>query len=134
MVSDRNGRGTMTDEEKGFFKKLGLRIGERRRLQAFTQTQLAQQLGVSYQTVNSFEHGRRRVPVSLLPALARALDTSIEELVGDDSNKLPRKKRGPSSRLHQQIEEIRQLPRTKQKFVIQMLDVVLAQAKKKSAA
>jgi hypothetical protein len=32
------------------------------------------------------------------------------------------------SRLDQQIERIRQLPRTKQNFVVELLDAVIAQA------
>jgi hypothetical protein len=36
-------------------------------------------------------------------------------------------KRGPASRLQQQIEAVAQLPKTKQQFVSQMLDTVLAQ-------
>ncbi|MDP9932636.1 MULTISPECIES: hypothetical protein [Variovorax] len=37
-------------------------------------------------------------------------------------------RRGPVSRLHQQIDAVEQLPKTKQQFVSQMLETVLAQA------
>jgi len=37
-------------------------------------------------------------------------------------------KRGPASKLQQQIEQGRHLPRAKQKFVIEMLDTVIQQA------
>jgi hypothetical protein len=37
-------------------------------------------------------------------------------------------KRGPASKLQQQLEQIRQLPRAKQKFVIEMLETVIHQA------
>lgn len=52
---------------------------------------------------------------------------SLDQLIGAP---LPRRKgrRGPASRLQQQIEAVEQLPRTKQQFVSQMLDTVLAQA------
>lgn len=36
-------------------------------------------------------------------------------------------KRGPASRLQQQIKALAQLPKAKQQFVSQMLDTVLAQ-------
>jgi DNA-binding XRE family transcriptional regulator len=39
---------------------------------AITQMQLAETLGVSQQTMNAYEMGHRRVPVSALPRLARA--------------------------------------------------------------
>lgn len=122
----------MTNDETLFFQKLGQRLADLRRERALTQAQLAEQLGVSQQTVNSFERGRRRVPVSLLPELALVLDTSIEDLIG--SAKGSPTKRGPASKIQRQMEEIRQLPRSKQKFVIDMLDAVLAQAQRSNEA
>lgn len=37
-------------------------------------------------------------------------------------------KRGPAPKLQQQIERIQRLPRAKQRFVMEMIDTVLAQA------
>ncbi len=53
------------------------------------------------------------------------LGVTVEELLGDDGTAI--KKRGPAPMLQRQIERIQQLPRTQQKFVMQMLDTVLAQ-------
>ena len=125
--------GMISDDDRGFFVKLGKRIAELRRRKALTQTKLAEELDVSQKTVNAFEHGTRRVPVSLLPALAEKLDVTIEEIVSG-VGAAPRKlgKRGPRSRIEEQMELIRSLPRSKQKFVIDMIDTVLAQADRAS--
>lgn len=112
--------------ERAFFTRLGARIAELRKAQNITQVQMAETLGVSQQTINSYEVGRRRVPVSALPTLARSLGVSLEELLGEDASAA--KKRGPAPKLQQQIERIQQLPRTQQRFVMQMLDTVLQQA------
>lgn len=112
-------------DERAFFTRLGARVAELRKAQSITQVEMAQTLGVSQQTINSYEVGRRRIPVSALPTLARALGVSLEELLGDDSGAA--KKRGPAPKLQQQIERIQQLPRTQQRFVMQMIDTVLAQ-------
>jgi transcriptional regulator with XRE-family HTH domain len=112
--------------ERAFFQRLGTRVAELRRSQNITQVEMAATLGVSQQTINSYEVGRRRIPVSALPTLARSLGVSLEELFGDDA--AAAKKRGPAPKLQQQIERIQQLPRTQQRFVMQMLDTVLAQA------
>jgi transcriptional regulator with XRE-family HTH domain len=121
----------MTDDEKDFFVKLGERIAELRRARALTQAQVAERFAVSQQTINSFERGRRRVPVSLLPELAQILDVTIEELiVGDKANGAG--KRGPASKIERQMEEIRRLPRAKQRFVIEMLDAVIAKAQREA--
>lgn len=111
--------------ERAFFQRLGTRVADLRRSQNITQVEMAATLGVSQQTINSYEVGRRRIPVSALPTLARALGVSLEELFGDDA--AAAKKRGPAPKLQQQIERIQQLPRAKQRFVIEMLDTVLAQ-------
>lgn len=115
----------ISKEDRAFFAQLGARIASLRKAQSITQVQLAEALEISQQTMNAYEMGHRRVPVSALPRLARTLGVSVEELLGDDS--AAAKKRGPAPKLLQQIERIQQLPRTQQRFVMQMLDTVLAQ-------
>jgi hypothetical protein len=70
------------------------------------------------------------VPVSLLPGLARALGVMVETLIDDAPASPPaqaRTRRGPPSRLEQQLDAVIRLPKAQQKFVLQMLDTVLAQ-------
>ncbi len=85
---------------------------------------LAATLVNSQQTMNAYEVGRRRVPVSMLPVLARMLGVSVEELIGEEAKA---SKRGPSPKIQQQLERIAQLPRARQQIVMQMLDGVLQQ-------
>lgn len=68
-------------DEKAFFVQLGARIARLRKQQHITQVQLAELLNVSQQTINAYEVGRRRMPVSSLPPIARFLGVSIEELL-----------------------------------------------------
>jgi transcriptional regulator with XRE-family HTH domain len=117
----------MTLDEKTFFQQLGQRIAEQRRAQSLTQAQLAAQLDLTQQMIASYEVGRRRVPVSLLPPLARALGLSVEALIGEDSPAAARK-RGPAPQLQQKIERLTRLPKAQQRLVMQILDGVLQQA------
>ena len=112
-------------DERAFFAQLGARVAELRKAQHITQTQLAETLGVSQQTVNAYEAGHRRIPVSSLPLLAATLAVSVEELIGVPPP--TGKKRGPAPRLQQQIERIQPLPKPQQRFVMQMLETVLQQ-------
>ncbi|MFP1727471.1 helix-turn-helix domain-containing protein [Lonsdalea quercina] len=89
--------------------------------------QLAQTLNVSQQAVQSWEAGRRRIQISVLPAVARLLSVSLENLLGGAPDRTPRK-RGPASWLEQQIQVISQLPLSRQKLVSEMLDAVITQA------
>jgi transcriptional regulator with XRE-family HTH domain len=113
-------------DEKAFFVQLGARIAALRKAQSITQVQLAELLKVSQQTINAYEVGRRRMPVSSLPVIARYLGVSIEELIGEPPSAAA-KKRGPTPKIQQQIERIQRLPKTQQRMVMQMIDAVLAQ-------
>ncbi len=114
----------ISTDERAFFVQLGGRIAERRKAQGITQTQMAEWLGVSQQTVNSYEVGRRRVPVSTLPILARHLGVAVEALLGEDAKP---GKRGPAPKIQQQLERITKLPKAQQRFIMQMLDTALQQ-------
>ncbi|WP_240153823.1 hypothetical protein [Erwinia amylovora] len=71
----------------------------------------------------AYRGGRLKVSASLLPQLAQILNLSLDELLGLPTRRTAR--RGPSSRLEQQIDVIRQMPMTRQKFVSEMLDNVI---------
>ena len=114
----------MTPEETAFFEDLGSRIATLRKERGLTQTQLGEMIGVSQQQVVSFEKGRRKVPSSALPKLSTSLGVAVEELIGIESKP---GKRGPTPKLQRQLEQLQQLPRSKQRFVIEMLDTVLQQ-------
>jgi len=70
----------ISQEERAFFVALGARIAQLRKSANITQVQLAEELGVSQQTVNAYEMGHRRMAISVLPRLARLLGVSIEAL------------------------------------------------------
>jgi transcriptional regulator with XRE-family HTH domain len=118
---------TISIEERTFFVSLGERIAALRREHNVTQVQLAEALGVSQQTMQSYEVGRRRIPVSALPAVAQTLSVSLDELFGE-APKPARGRRGPVPQWQEQMEAIAKLPRARQRFVTEMLQTVLAQS------
>ncbi len=114
----------MTKDDREFYRQLGARLARLRKEQSLTQVQLAKLLGISQQLTAAYEAGQRKVPASMLPRLVKLLGASFEGLLGA---KQPSAKRGPASALQRQVEQIRQLPRTKQRFVMEMLDTVIKQ-------
>lgn len=118
----------ISDDERAFFIALGQRIADQRKVQDITQVELAATLGISQQAMNSFEKGRRRVPVSLLPVIAHTLDTTLDALVGHPIASLPpaAKKRGPQKKIRQQLERIEALPVAEQRAIVRVIDSVLA--------
>ena len=83
-------------------------------------------LGITQQMVASYEIGRRRIPASMLPQLAQIFAVPVDALIGRQTT--GKSKRGPAPKLQQHIEAISQLPKPKQRFVLEMLETVLAQA------
>ncbi len=57
----------------------------------------------------------------------------VEELIGEDAAGQERK-RGRTPKLMQHMERINALPKTQQKFVMQMIEMALAQAATQTAA
>ena len=117
---------TMTIDEKSFYADIGKRIAQIRKAQNLTQTQLAEQLGIAQQTMAHYEGGSLRISVATLLSAAEALNVSVDDFLYEAVK--GKAKRGPDSKLQQQIEKIRQLPRTKQQFVMDMLDTVIQQS------
>jgi transcriptional regulator with XRE-family HTH domain len=125
----------MNPDERLYFQGLGARIADARHRTDLTQVQLADSLGISQPQLASYETGRRRVPVSMLPRLARLIDIPIETLIGESDERdtlapstvQRRTRRGPASRLERQLDAIAQLPKAEQRAVSTVLDAVLAQ-------
>jgi transcriptional regulator with XRE-family HTH domain len=115
-------------KDESFFKELGTRIALARKERDITQVQLATTLGIAQQTLAHYEGGRLRLPASLLPTLAQELQLPVDVLLGQATATKAASKRGPAPKLQQQMERISALPKAQQKFVLQVIDSVLAQA------
>ena len=120
----------ISNNERQFFVAMGERIAQLRRARYLTQAQLAEVLGVAQQTVQGYEAGSRRIPVSTLPVVADTLAVSLDELFGSQAKaaRASGSKRGPVPQWQQHIEAISRLPRSRQQFVSDMLRNVLGQA------
>lgn len=120
----------MAVTDKTYYVKLGRRIGERRKALAMNQTQLAELLGISQQTMANYEAGIVRVAIAMLPTLAHTLGLTIEELIGADNKKAAKPKptkRGPAPKIQQQLERLSTLPKARQRVIAQVLDSMLDQ-------
>ena len=63
---------------------VGARVRIRRRWLGFSQTQLANALGITFQQVQKYERGANRVSASMLVKIAAKLETTVAALVGED--------------------------------------------------
>lgn len=116
---------TMAIKHEAFFKEMGARVAQARKERGLTQQALADALGVSQQTLAHYEVGRVGVGAAMLPRMAELLDRSLDELLmGQPTVRIPGK-RGPASRLEQQLDAITRLPKAKQKMVSELIDSVI---------
>ncbi|HZZ31860.1 MAG TPA: helix-turn-helix transcriptional regulator [Phenylobacterium sp.] len=63
---------------------IGARLRTRRRQVGLSQSELGERIGVSFQQVQKYERGTNRVAASTLLAAARALNTSVSWIVGEE--------------------------------------------------
>ncbi len=67
--------------ENAFLKKLGSRIKVLRVAQGFSQTQLADSVGMSQRYLSEIEAGKRNISIYFLKILAERLSISLPELL-----------------------------------------------------
>ena len=66
-------------------RHVGLRIRLRRKELGVSQEKLAESIGLTFQQVQKYERGANRISGSSLVAAARALQTAVSGLVGEDA-------------------------------------------------
>ena len=59
-----------------------LRIAELRRKMHISQQQLAEVVGVSFQTISKWENGNAMPDITYLPVLAEYFEVSVDQLLG----------------------------------------------------
>jgi transcriptional regulator with XRE-family HTH domain len=117
--SDMSGRPT-TREAPPF----GQRLAAIRKKKGWSQTEFAKRLNVTRNLIDYYERRAVNPTLEFMRQAAEALEVSVAELVGDEI-KVVALRPGPAPKLLRQIDELRRLPRAKQRFVSEFLDTVL---------
>lgn len=109
----------------------GAKLAELRKLRGLTQPQLADELGVSLDMLIYYERRATNPSADFVKKAAAFFNTSADELLGHVVQN--KRKSGPPSALEQRLTAVRQLPREKQKLVLQVLDTFLRDAQHRPA-
>ncbi|MBK6722974.1 MAG: helix-turn-helix transcriptional regulator [Acidobacteria bacterium] len=120
--------GRPAEKEAPFF---GKRLSAVRRSKGLTQQQLADKLGIKRSLIDYYETRSPNPALDFIERSAAALEVSVAELLGSQPN-ASRSKPGPQSQLQRKFEQVKLLPRDKQKFVLQFLDTVLESNQQKA--
>ncbi|MBX3506935.1 MAG: helix-turn-helix transcriptional regulator [Parvibaculum sp.] len=105
---------------------MGARIAALRRNAGLSQAQLAEALDIPQRTLSFYEREAGDIPAGLVSQLARALDVSVEEVLGVPQ--AAAKKRGPKSQLEKQLEAVAELPRSQQQRILDVVQALIARA------
>jgi len=103
----------------------GRRLVQAREQAGFTQSELAQKLGILQRTVAYWE----RLPYSLRPdqiaRIAEVLKVPVEQLLFDS---LPKPRPGPAGKVKEVFEEVARLPRPEQRKIVDVVKALVAQS------
>ena len=110
----------------------GARLTTARQASGLTQAQLAERLSVSQQMIDYYERRAKNPTADFIRKAASALNVSVDVLLGHQVKNS--RKPGPPSQLEQRVSAVRQLPRDKQKVVLQFLDAFLRDSQTSKAS
>lgn len=102
----------------------GQRVAALRRRAGLTQAGLAGELGVSPALVAYYERQTANPTIDVVSKLASFFGVAPSWLL-DEHAPLAESKRGPQSELDQRVERLRQLPKSKHKLLLRMLDAFI---------
>jgi transcriptional regulator with XRE-family HTH domain len=108
--------------------EFGKRLAAARRAKGLSQEALAKLLGTTRVNIGYYERKASNPTLEFIQRCADVLNVPLADLIGAEPCKNGHHKPGPPSRLQQQLEQISRLPRSKQRFVSELLDTVLQKA------
>ena len=107
----------------------GQRLSTLRKSQGMSQRELAQKLESFREMIDYYERRAANPSLEFIQQVAQALKVSVAELLGSEA-KTSRGKPGPAPQWQRRLEQIRELPRKEQEFILQLLDTALERARR----
>ncbi|MBF0104860.1 MAG: helix-turn-helix transcriptional regulator [Deltaproteobacteria bacterium] len=104
--------------------KFGKRMAAFRKAAGLSQRDLAKELGITQRMIAYYEAETKYPPAHILAALADALETSTDELLGREPVKTSRSK-SSDTRLWKRFTQLQKLPTKKRKNIINVIDMFI---------
>ena len=98
----------------------GPRLARLRKLRGFSQYSLADAMGVSRKQIADYEQGLANPNSEMIVRLAVTLKVSTDTLLGLKDSDIPEE--SPSLRFTKRLRDLEQLPESKKRAVIKILD------------
>ena len=104
-----------------------------RKSAGLTQAELAQAAGVPQTTIATWEWSSSPPRAEVLPRLAKALGVKLEDILVPQPVRTIAERPGPISEVQRAFEQVRGLPRTQQRKIVDMVLAVVERYKSRSA-
>jgi|HubBroStandDraft_3_1064219.scaffolds.fasta_scaffold490700_1 transcriptional regulator with XRE-family HTH domain len=104
-------------------ESLGQRVARLRKERGYTQTELADNVGILQNIVSAIECDRLKLSAEMAIRFALALDVTTDELLQSSSK--PKNGRKASRRVLRRLEQVESLPRTQQVTLLRTIDTFL---------
>ncbi|HAZ02546.1 MAG TPA: transcriptional regulator [Marinilabiliales bacterium] len=111
---------------------VGKQIQELRKKNNLSQSQLAEQIGVSLTQLQRYENKGVQPPADILNKLAGALDTSVDFLINGDSTEKAQSTLKDTELLNQ-FKEVDQLPEDDKKTILKVIAAYIRDSKTRKA-
>jgi len=112
----------------------GERLAALRKERGWTQPQLAERLNVTVKMVTYLERQAKNPTAKTIEQIVQVFGVPVNALLGPAKVSNGTRKPGPPSLLEQRVSAVRQLPRDKQKVVLQFLDAFLRDSQTSKAS
>lgn len=107
----------------------GARLAQLRKAAGFTQKELGDEIGVSRRMITYYESQSAHPPTHVLPAIAKALRISTDELLG--ATPIKKQTKPGNSRMLRRLQQLEQLDAGERRQVLHLLDAFIERGKLK---
>ena len=102
----------------------GKRLKGYREAAGLTQRELASKINVTHSNINYWENSNKLPKSNFLIAIAKALNVSVDELLGEPT---PKKNKRPGGKLGEVFSTASKLPRRKQQKIADVIEALIIQ-------
>ena len=109
----------------------GSHLAALRQAAGLTQTELAKLVGDTQRNIAYWEQAEKPPRSDIVPKLAKVLGVSVEQLLG--ISPLADRRPGPVGKTQRAFEEVARLPRSQQDKIVEIVDALVDQFKRKAS-
>jgi transcriptional regulator with XRE-family HTH domain len=105
----------------------GQRLAVLRKAHGYSQEHFGALVGKSRRAIDYYERRSKNPTTDFIEAAAKVFNVTMAELMGEESPGQFKQKPGPRSALEAQFERVKQLPKSQQQKIMEVVEALLAQ-------